>query len=75
MKFPTLNHAAPAMDPMSLSEYLDFCWDLLKDANPDHLKMQKESEERIEKAFRITGEQGNRGAGEQGVEEDLRRET
>ena len=55
MNFLTLNHSEPAIEPLSLREYLDFCWHLLKDANPDHLKRQKESEERIEKAFRIEG--------------------
>ena len=56
MKFPIQNQAEPAMEPLSLREYLDFCWHVLKDADPNHLQWQKESEERIEKAFRIKGD-------------------
>lgn len=56
MKFPVIQEPQPPAEKMTMDEYLDFCWFTLKNTDPERLIRQKEAEERIEKAFRVSVE-------------------
>lgn len=59
MNFSSLDHPTPSEDAslrkMTLTEYLTFCDDMLRLADPEKVRKQKEWEEQIERPFRIEG--------------------
>ncbi len=60
---------------LSMDEYADFVGDSLREADPVCIARQKQIEERIRMAFRITGRQARSLMGQDGEEDErLRRQ-
>jgi len=56
MQFPVTYNSPPDSTPMSLEQYLDFIWFVMREADPEAVRKQKDYEEVIKVRFSLPEE-------------------